>query len=55
MSHLCDHNYYDAHNMFLTPIEHLHDTNDGKECKYLGTLLDTETDIENEKMTNENA
>ena len=26
-SHLYDHNYYDAHNMFLAPIEHLHDHN----------------------------
>ena len=110
---LYDHNCYNAHNMFLTPIEHLHDhnycikqdkdtisdyiidqqyadeigfisnneniidkatkniaqifeersltinekktiqhtinrtqKNDWKKCKYLGTLLDTETDIE---------
>ena len=26
-THLCDHNYYNAHNMFLTPFEHLHDHN----------------------------
>ena len=26
-THVHDHNYYDAHNMFLTPIEHLHDHN----------------------------
>ena len=109
-THLYDHDYYGAHNMFITPIEHLHDhnycikqdkntitdyiidqqyaddigfisnnkniidklmkniapifeernltisekkntinrthKNDWKKCKYLGTLLDTETDIE---------
>ena len=26
-THLYDHDYYDAHNMFQTPIEHLHDHN----------------------------
>ena len=26
-THLYDHNYYNAHNMFLTPFEHLHDHN----------------------------
>ena len=26
-THLYDHNYYNANNMFLTPIEHLHDHN----------------------------
>ena len=26
-THLYDHNYYDAHNMFLAPFEHLHDHN----------------------------
>ena len=114
--HLYDHNYDNAHNMLLTPIEHLHDhnycieqdkntitdyiidqryaddigfisnnkniidkvmknispileernltiyenktiqhtinrtkKNDWKKCKYLGTLLDNETDIERHK------
>ena len=116
LTHLYHHYYYGAHNMFLTPIEHLHDhnyfmkqdkntitdyiidqqyaddigfisnykyiigkalkniapileersltinggktiqhtinrtqKNDWKKCKYLGTLLDTETDIERRK------
>ena len=26
-THLYDHNYYNAHNMFLAPFEHLHDHN----------------------------
>ena len=26
-THLYDHNYYDAHNMFLAPFEHLHEHN----------------------------
>ena len=26
-NHLYDHNYYNAHNMFLTPFEHFHDHN----------------------------
>ena len=26
-THLCDHDYYDAHDMFLAPIEQLHDHN----------------------------
>ena len=26
-THLYDHNYYNAHNIFLTPFEHLHDHN----------------------------
>ena len=26
-THLYDHSYYNAHNMFLAPIEHLHDDN----------------------------
>ena len=38
-THLYDHDYYTAHNMFLAPIEHLHDHN---YCikQYIDTITD---------------